>query len=155
VLALGPVWLASAVVCLWLWPWRPAVGHLAILGLMGVILAEICLHGFQKIPFTCSYLPGKSQVHLAVLGGMGLLWYLTMSIRFERQVLEDAGWTVAVVVVLGVIAGLARWRTESEARSEEAEVQFEDAFEPAVQGLGLTRDGAWEVGATSTRTPGT
>jgi len=140
VLALGPVWLVSAAVCLWMWPWRPAVGHLAILALIGAILAELCLHGFQKIPFTCSYLPGKSQVHLAVLGGMALLWYLAMSIRFERQILEDFTSTVSVVVALTVIAVGAHWRTQAEAKSEEAEVQFEDAFEPAVQSLGLNRD---------------
>ena len=110
VLAIAPVWLTTAVLCLWLWPWRSAVGHLAILGLIGVFLAEICLHGFQKIPFTCSYLPGKSQVHLAVLGGIGLLDALALSIKFERQVLEDAGSTVAVVIALAVLAAAARWR---------------------------------------------
>ena len=147
VLSLAPVWLASAVLCLWLWPWLPAAGHLAILAGIGLILSEICLHGSQKIPFTCSYLPGKSQVHLSVLGGLGLLWYLGLSVRYERQLLEHFDGTVAAVLVLAVIAVCARWRTQAEARSEEGEVQFEDAPEPAVRGLGLNRDGSWEVGS--------
>lgn len=138
VLSMAPVWLASAIVCFWLWPLRDAAGHLAILAGLGVILMEICLHGFQKIPFTCSYVPGKSPVHLAVLCGLGLFWYLSMSVRYERRVLEDFGSTVAAVLLLGVIAAGARWITQSQARAErEEEVHFEDAIEPAVQTLGL------------------
>ncbi|MBI1791296.1 MAG: serine hydrolase [Acidobacteria bacterium] len=147
VLSFVPVWLASAAACLWLWPWLPAAGHLAILAGLGLILAEICLHGFQKIPFTCSYLPGKSQVHLSVLGGLGLLGYLGLSVRYELRVLEDFGGTIAVVVVLALIAACARWRTQAAARSEQEEIQFEEAPEPAVQTLRLNRDGSWEVGA--------
>src|SRR5262249_21936666 len=103
-LSLAPVWLTSAALCFWFWPWHAASGHLAILAGLGVILAEICLHGFQKIPFTCSYLPGKSQVHLAVLGGLGLLWSLALSVRYERQVLEDPRLTATVVILLGLVA---------------------------------------------------
>jgi hypothetical protein len=54
-LAVVPAWLASAPVFLWMWPWRQAAGHLAALGLIGMILAELCLQSFRKIPFTCSY----------------------------------------------------------------------------------------------------
>jgi hypothetical protein len=142
VLSLVPVWLASAGLCFWLWPWREAAGHLGILAGLGITLAEICLHGFQKIPFTCSYLPGKSQVHLAVLGGIGLLWSLATSVRYERQVLEDPGRMAAVLILLALLAAAARWRTQSAASSsEEEEVYFEDAGDPAVQVLGLSRDG--------------
>jgi hypothetical protein len=35
-----------------------------ILALLGWILAELCLIGFYKVPFTCSYLPGKSNIQL-------------------------------------------------------------------------------------------
>jgi CubicO group peptidase (beta-lactamase class C family) len=141
VLSLAPVWLASAGLCFWLWPWRDAAGHLAILAGLGITLAEICLHGFQKIPFTCSYLPGKSQVHLAVLGSLGLLWSLAMSVRYERQVLEDPGRMASVLILLALLAAAARWRTQSAASSSEEEVYFEDAGDPAVQVLGLSRDG--------------
>src|ERR1019366_4841392 len=30
-LSAAPVWIASAGFCFWLWPWRAAAGHLAIL----------------------------------------------------------------------------------------------------------------------------
>ena len=55
VLAVAPLWTASAALFLSIWPWRTAAGHLVVLGLWETILAYLCLHGFQKIPFTCSY----------------------------------------------------------------------------------------------------
>ena len=71
---LVPTWLGLAVFHLWLWPWRIAAGHLVIVGLVGLMVAEIWLAGFRKIPFTCSYQPGKSRINMAfVIGGI-LVW---------------------------------------------------------------------------------
>jgi hypothetical protein len=47
---------------------------------------------------------------------------------------------------LGAIAAGIRWKSHRDATSEEGEVQFEDAFDPAMQKLGLNRDGSWELG---------
>jgi len=52
---------------------EPAAGHLAVLGLPGAILAELCLANFHKIPFTCSYLPGRSYAHMAFLSFVGVM----------------------------------------------------------------------------------
>jgi hypothetical protein len=140
------VWIASAGFCFWLWPWRAAAGHLAILALIALILAELCLYGFHKIPFTCSYLPGKSQVHLAILGAVFLLHFLVLSIAYEPQALEDLARFVPALVGLALVWACARWRTAAHARSQEAEVQFEEVAAPAVQVLGLNRDGSWPIG---------
>jgi CubicO group peptidase (beta-lactamase class C family) len=139
----APVWMAAAVCCFWLWPWRAAAGHLAILALMAMILVELCLHGFHKIPFTCSYLPGKSQIHLVVLGVLCLLWCIVLSVVYERQALEDPVLFVPAAIGFALVWGCLRWRTAAHARSEEAEVQFEEVATPAVLVLGLNRDGAW------------
>ena len=64
VLSVLPLWLGSAALFLSIWPWRAALGHLVVLALLGVILSELCLAGAQKIPFTCSWLPGKSNFHI-------------------------------------------------------------------------------------------
>jgi hypothetical protein len=145
-LSAAPVWVASAVCCCWLWPWRAAAGHLAILALVALILAELCLHGFHKIPFTCSYLPGKSQVHLAILGGLSLLWLIILSVVYEREALADPVLFVPALIGCTFAWACARWRTAAHASSEEAEVQFEEVAAPAVQVLGLNRDGSWPIG---------
>ncbi len=141
----GPLWLLSAVCCFWLWPWRAAAGHLAILAAIALILAELCLHGFHKIPFTCSYLPGKSQVHLAILGGLALLWSILLSVMYERQALAEPRLFVPALLGLAVVWACLRWRTAAHAREEGAEVRFEELAPPAVQVLGLNRDGEWRT----------
>jgi hypothetical protein len=141
VLSVGPVWLASAAVFLCAWPWRQAVGHLVILGLWGTILAFVSLYGFHKIPFTCSYLPGKSKVHLMVMGPGGLIYMLGFGLPYELRALHDPSRWVKLCVVLSIMAIGCWWRTAALAKSEESVVQFEDEESPAVLGLGLFRDG--------------
>ena len=96
-LSVAPVWLATAVLCLRLWPWRQAAGHLLLLALLGMLGADLCLFSFRKIPFTCSYLPGKSQVHMVFLGAAGLMWFVILSVRFERQMLQEVRSTAAML----------------------------------------------------------
>jgi CubicO group peptidase (beta-lactamase class C family) len=148
VLSLAPAWLVSALICFYCWPRGAAAGHLAMLAALGLILTEISLYGFRKIPFTCSYLPGKSQVHLAVLGGLGLLWCLRLSVRHEQKILESLNSTIVAVLFLLLIGACAHLFTQLKTRSEKEEVQFDDADDPVVQGLELNRDGTWETGST-------
>ena len=150
-LSVVPVWLGSAVLCLRLWPWRQAAGHLAILGLIGIILADLCLHGFRKIPFACSYLPGKSRVHMVFLGALGLLWGVMLSVKSERQALQDLRSTAWMVALFGLAACGVRWGTAALARLDVEELRFEEAPSPAVLELGLHRDGVMPVGPPDAR----
>ncbi len=140
-LGFAPVWLASAVLFLSLWPWPSAVGHLAVLGLLGVALTELCFSGFYKVPFTCSYLPGKSQANMAVLGFLALLFLTVKGAEVERRALDDPGSFVKMVVALCILAGLARWRASSLAKSPGSELRFEEEPTPAIFALDLHRDG--------------
>src|SRR5260370_27577041 len=145
-LSVAPVWMGSAVLCLRLWPWRQAVGHLAILGLIGFLLADLCLHGFRKIPFPCSYLPGQSQLHMVFLGAVGLLWAGMLSVKFERQALQESRSTALMVALFGLAAFGVRWGTAAPARLDRVELRCEEAPPPAVLELGLHRDGVMPVG---------
>jgi CubicO group peptidase (beta-lactamase class C family) len=100
-LSVAPVWLVTAVVCLGLWPGRQNAAHLVVLGLLGMILADICLLGFRKIPFTCSYLPGKSRVHMTFLGALGVLLVGSNGTMLERHALRETGSMVALSGALG------------------------------------------------------
>jgi hypothetical protein len=142
VLAIIPVWTATAALFLWLWPWRPASGHLAVLGLLAVILAELCLHNFHKIPFTCSYLPGKSYAHMAFLSLLGLMFLIEKGADVELRALQSPAGFAAMLGLLGILAAWARWRTMKRGKSPEGRLQFEEAPIPAILGLGLNRDGS-------------
>jgi hypothetical protein len=74
-----------------------------------------------------------------------LLWTIGLNATYERQVLEDPASLAGLSFVLVFVWACARWRNAAHAKSEEAEVQFEDVEAPAVQELGLTRDGPWPI----------
>jgi hypothetical protein len=150
-LSVAPVWLTSAALCLRLWPWRQAAGHLMVLGLLGMLLADLCLYGFRKIPFTCSYLPGKSQVHMVFLGAIGLLWLVMLSVKFEREALQDPRSLATMLALLGLAVVCVKWGTAALARLDERGLQFEEAAAPTVLELGLHRDGVMPMGPPPTQ----
>jgi CubicO group peptidase (beta-lactamase class C family) len=135
-LAAGPFWLAAAVFFFATWTWRAAAIHLTVLALLAAILAEVCLYGIQKIPFTCSYLPGKTNFHMTFWWCVaGLIALIERGTELELRAIGSGAACAAVLVVMVGLAAAARWRTFAHARSEE--LQFEDAPDPAVQTLGL------------------
>jgi hypothetical protein len=137
-LAVLPVWLIWVVVLLHLWLRTSAVGHLIVLGLVGTILVEACLYNFHKIPFTCSYLPGKSNIYYLFFAYTMLSVYvLNGAARLERTALQNKNRYIVMLAVLTATAVLLRWRTASLAREDGAELRFEELEKPAVLELGL------------------
>ncbi|MEP7351731.1 MAG: hypothetical protein ABI824_00725 [Acidobacteriota bacterium] len=140
-LAVVPVWMIWATVLLWLWPWQQAARHLIVLGLLGTILVEFCLHGFHKLPFTCSYLPGKANVYYLFFGYVTLaVPLLNRAAVLERDSLLSSYLYTLVLFALSIGAIGARWRTMTLAQSEGTELRFEELEAPAILQLGLYRD---------------
>jgi type VI protein secretion system component VasK len=109
-------------------------------------VTDLCLVRFRKIPFTCSYLPGKSRVHMVLLVALGVLLTGPETALAERHALRGAG-SMAVMLALLVFVWIAvRWTTLALARQEEQQLRFEEEEPPAVQGLGLHRDGVMPIG---------
>jgi CubicO group peptidase (beta-lactamase class C family) len=137
VLAAGPVWVLSAAVFFAQWPWVPALGHLIVLALLGSILVEVCLSGTQRIPFTCSYLPGQSHSHVTAPVALVILLLLTLVLAdAELRALDDRGRYAATVGLLAALWIGARLRT-SWAAEAVTEPEFEDAPGNRVQTLDL------------------
>ncbi len=113
ILSVAPVWI------LWSSPLAT--------GLFGAMLVELCLLDFYKIPFTCSYLPGKANVYYLFFAYTLLfLPLLHAAAGLDRRLL---------LLVLSVSTILLRLRTASP-----AELRFEEVEPPAVQILGLQGD---------------
>jgi len=138
-LAMAVVWAGWAVLFLWNWPWRQAVGHLAILWLIGASLVEVCLSGSQKLPFTCSYQPGKSRFHMAWFYALMMLIAVGKAAGFERQALRSLPALGAILFGLCLVATLLRLRTNMLVAGQEP--QFDDPPPPAVFTLDLHQDG--------------
>jgi hypothetical protein len=148
-LGVAPVWILSAGLLFSIWPWQLAADHLVVLGLLGSTVAYVCLASFRKIPFTCSYLPGKSYLHMAFLTAMGLMLFIIRGVVFESEALRNGTSYTIMVVVLAVAMLAARWWAVSRANEEDAVVQFEELPTPALQLLGLNRDGVVTTEAPS------
>jgi CubicO group peptidase (beta-lactamase class C family) len=133
-----PVWTVSAVLLFLAWPWPAAIGHLIVLGLFGAIFAEVGLRGAQKIPFTCSYLPGKSSFHVAfwvllVIAVPVVIWASTL----EREALDDPIRYMVMLAVLTVILVAARLWTRQGVMSVEGQPLFEEEASDQVVALNV------------------
>jgi hypothetical protein len=135
--AVLPVWLLTACLSLCFRPWNQVAEHLVILALLGWVFAEISLVGFYKVPFTCSYLPGKTNIQFAFWGFAIVLIVLALSFApFEMQVLGEPFRYAGLLIVLGVAAcGLWTFNRHS---ADSAVLYFEELPDPVITTLGLT-----------------
>jgi hypothetical protein len=140
-LSVAPVLFVSAAVCFWLWPWPQAAAHVAVVGLLGTIIVNLALYDFRKIPFACSYLPGKMQVHMVVAAAAVLLLLVAQSVLWEQEALQKPASTAAMLMLLAVVAVVTSWRVRVHAKSAREELKFEEADPAALLDLGLSRDG--------------
>jgi hypothetical protein len=144
-LSVAPVWFASAAVFFSIWPWTLAASHLIVLALWGIILAWLALYGFHKIPFTCSWLPGKSSFHMVFLGALALFYFVLWGVIFEQQALKIAGDYLTMVFILCIAAVCAIGRTIVNGKSEDVALDFEQTATPEIFVLGLYRDGVLPI----------
>ena len=101
-LSVVPVWLATGALFFSIFPPRIVVEHLFVLGLLGAILVELSMLGFQKVPFTCSYLPGKGNLQYAFWGCVLLLLPLVnMGAKLEEQLSHSPVGYISMILVLG------------------------------------------------------
>jgi CubicO group peptidase (beta-lactamase class C family) len=132
-LAVAPVWTGSLAASFWMLPARLAIGHAVVLGLLGMVAAEIALNGPVKIPFTCSYLPGKSNLHVTFwMCIMGIEALVAKTSQFELWALEQPWGLSAVGGALLVLLIVLR-RTK-----DPVELRFEEEPPQAVLQLGLS-----------------
>jgi hypothetical protein len=115
-----------------------ALFHLGFGLAVALLLTELFFFKFNKVPFTCSYLPAKS--HLAFLAGAYLYGFTiyTFTIGSLERWVGESPQRVAVFFV-GVIAvwlGLSAYRRRTQ--DQMPAIVYEDNADPLVQQLNLT-----------------
>ena len=136
VLAVAPVWLVSALLSFSFRPFAQVAGHLVVLALIGYILAEISLIGFYKVPFTCSFLPGKTNFQLVFWGVLVL--FVTVAVPFMSQewhALHDLFQYACMVAVL--VCGASGLWAFNRYRAKSAVLYFEELPDEVITTLGL------------------
>src|SRR5205823_4334997 len=113
-----PVWIVAAVVYFSIWPVWAALGHCIVLVATGILLVEVSLDGFRKIPFTCSYLPGKANLKIKL--GIYLIVVMCgaeVGVQLEYWAMHS---TVRFAVLCGVLFAAAIWARGCRAESAAA-----------------------------------
>jgi hypothetical protein len=135
-----PVVAASAALLLWFWPWTTVAEHLLVLGLLGSLLADVSLRGFRKIPFTCSFLPGKSKVHMVFwFGVFPVVLAIHRLAQLEQRAMANWPRYWAMIGAVAAAAFAARLVSNRGANRSEPEIQFEESASDELIGLGLNR----------------
>jgi hypothetical protein len=121
-----------------LWGGQASFLHLIFVFTLAGILAEILLLRFQKIPFACSYLPGKANLKLywfPYAASFALYAYGMASI--ERKMLEyPIRFVIFYIAAFAVLCYLALRRRQLP--PSERAIIFEEQPEPAVRSLNLS-----------------
>lgn len=89
-LILLPLFILFFVFYLYLWGWQNASLH-CLYGLsMSILVMEVLFMNYQKIPFACSYLPGKAKIHvLWFVYVLSFLVYIYLFTYFEYKLLKS------------------------------------------------------------------
>ena len=138
-LGVAPVALVTTPIYLVLWGPGLALAHTAFWILMAGALTELLLCRFHKVPFTCSYVPGKAKLKLLwPLYALALTAYASWTARLELWLLgRPLWWGIACGTLLTGLIAVIAWRRR--ARASASHLQYEEAVDPAVQVLGVMR----------------
>ncbi len=136
VLSVVPAWVVSVFLSI---PFRPlgyVAAHLAVLALYGWVLAELGLIGFYKVPFTCSYLPGKSNIQYVFWGVLVVLLVVVTAIaELEQRAFGDPIRLSSLLLGFAALAvGLLAFNRR---QAKSAVLNFEELPEELITTLGL------------------
>jgi hypothetical protein len=147
-LAIAPLWSGFAVLLLTVLPWRAAAAHLVLLAMLGVMLTDLCMGGFRKIPFTCSYQPGKANLQFALWGALVLLPLALLGAQREWVLLRSTRGQLLFALVTVLLAMALRWWTLRRLRSA-SELLFEDVEQQPIVSLELAVDAVVQLEAVA------
>ncbi len=139
VMTLRAAFLVAALfpIYAYLWGWLPAIQQRIFTSLLAMILIEVLLINFRKIPFTCAYQPGKANITL--FGFLYLLAFTTYTYTMaalERWALRDGSRWLSLTVVLAVCLAALIWRRTT-ANATGFSIIYEDAKRSELQTLNL------------------
>ena len=125
-----------------IWPVRPVLLHILILAIVAIILVEKSLHGFRKIPFACSYLPGKANLKVTLGCYAAVILFAAHQGGFlEFWAMQRPARYVVLLVILLIWAIRARFRFCEFATLPLTPIQFEDRSPTEILTIDLRQDG--------------
>ena len=114
--------------------WR-ALAESVLFAVFALLCYEWAFSSWEKLPFTCSYLPGKTPAWIVALELLGLLALLPVVSGMMLACLYN--WVAFLVVMTVLLWGWARVRAIRRETWGEVRLRYEDLPEPEIRGLGL------------------
>lgn len=139
VMATIPVWLTAAALSLCYRPWYHAWEHLLILALAGSIMTDAALVGVSKLPFACSYLPGKSNVQFMFWAFIIVFIPLALMFSHYEYGLLDQPRAYAELVAALLVPALGLWLFNRH-QAKSAVLYYEETEPEIITTIGI---GAW------------
>jgi hypothetical protein len=129
-----PLAVFVAVVEFAYWPARQAVFHLAYEAVVSIILVQILFFNFRKVPFTCSYFPGKKN--MAIMAAVYLYGFTTYSssmVALENWLLQRP----TPALVFFIAGGAVIFALSSMRNRNRSSLIYEEQSEEQLQILNL------------------
>jgi hypothetical protein len=138
VFGVAPLLLSVAPFYVIVWGWRTTIIHLIFAFLLSLILTELLLLNFRKIPFTCSYLPGKANITLLwVFYWLCFTVYAYSMASLEVWMLRrEHRIAICYAIAAAVLAAIVKFRNKL--LDDGFEFVYNDQPEPAVRTLDLS-----------------
>lgn len=137
-----PALLVWGALLAWLWPSGQALGHLLVLAALAAVLVEGAVVHFHKIPFTCSYLPGKANVYYYFFAFTLLVLNALLAVARQELAALQHPWMIrSVAAALIAIALVVHRYNVLDMRS--AKMRYEEIAVPAITELSLSIDGTY------------
>ena len=132
----GPAWVLCGLLALRFRPWEAVVAHATVLALLGWAFVEVGMIRFEKVPFTCSYLPGKANVQVVFWGAVFVLSLLSVTVAvYEKSALSDPRRMATMLALMaGAAVGLCIMNVF---QAREAKLYFEEIPPEIITTLGL------------------
>ena len=116
--------------------WR-AVGEAVLFAVFALLCYEGIFSSWEKLPFTCSHLPGKTPAWILALYLLGLLAVLPMVNWLLLECLYHPA--VFVVVLMILLGGWVRLHAARREGWGELRLRYEEEPDPAIHGLNLLK----------------
>jgi hypothetical protein len=115
-----------------LWGWPLAFYHCLFAIIVSLLLMEVLFINYRKIPFVCSYLPGKAKIHLSwIIYIISFLIYTFIMSSIEYKILNSPlslfvfyGAVLLIIVILKVLQNYFIYK--------KMEILYEEKPEPAM-----------------------
>ena len=95
-----PLFVGVFALHAWLWDARTALLHAAFGLVISVLAVEAAFYHYRKVPFACTYIPGKLKLQFTAIPVLiGLLLTMMALAAIEKTILMDPGRGVAFLTV--------------------------------------------------------